>query len=134
MIYKYCRTLSRYYTSNLQNHYKRITKYESFQKKIELQMIIKLINDSARFDELISTLLIFDTYLRIHEFDSWSFIVNQRVIAIRKIMNEIQKIQIERQINDALNTRNEFIMNLVHDLSLNPDVLMWRKKNSRHDH
>ena len=97
-------------------------------------MIIKLINDSARFDELISTLLIFDTYLRIHEFDSWSFIVNQRVIAIRKIMNEIQKIQIERQINDALNTRNEFIMNLVHDLSLNPDVLMWRKKNSRHDH
>ena len=87
-------------------------------------MIIKSINDFARLDELISTLLIFDAYSRIHEFDLSFSIVNQRVTIIRKIMNEIQKIRIERQINDALNIRNEFIVNLLHDLSLNSDVLI----------
>ena len=103
-------------------------------KKIELQMIIKSINDFAGPDGLVSTLLIFGAYSRIHEFDPPSLIVSQRVTAIRKAMDEIQKIQIERQVNDALNTRNGFIMNPVHDLPLNSNVLIWREGNSEHDH
>ena len=93
-------------------------------KEIELQIIIKSINDSAEPDELISTLLIFDVYSRMHDFDSSSSIVSQRATTIRKAMNEIQKIRVERQINDALNTRNESIVSSLHDLSLNSNVLI----------
>ncbi len=38
----------------------------SIDKEIILQMIVKTINDTADSDELVSTLLIFDAYSRMH--------------------------------------------------------------------
>jgi hypothetical protein len=94
--------------------------------EITLQMTLKVINDSIEFDDLILTLLIFDVYFRMIEMNVSSFTITQRTIAMKKIIKEVKKFNAIRQINDALNTRNDFIF-LIHDLSLNSQVLIFRE-------
>jgi hypothetical protein len=94
--------------------------------EIALQMTFKVINDSTKLDELIFILLIFEVYSRMIEMNVSSSIIIQRTIAMKKIMKEVKKFNAIRQMNDALNTRNDFIL-LIHDLSLNSLVLIFRE-------
>jgi hypothetical protein len=48
---------------------------------------------------------------------------------MRKTMNEVRKLIVTRQLNDALNIRNNSFSILIANLSLNSDVLVYRKKN-----
>jgi hypothetical protein len=68
-----------------------------------LQRIFKTLNDSINFDDLIFTLFVFDAYLRTIEMNVSLSTIIQRFIAMRKAMNEIQKLIVIRQLNDALN-------------------------------
>ncbi len=97
--------------------------------ELVLQMTFKIINDSIELDELIFTLLIFEAYLRMTEMNILSLTITQRVIAMRKAIKEVQKFIATRQMNDALNTRNELIIILINELSLNSSVLMFRESN-----
>jgi hypothetical protein len=45
---------------------------------------------------------------------------------MKKIMKEVKKFNAIRQMNDALNTRNDLIF-LIHDLSLNSLMLIFRE-------
>jgi hypothetical protein len=56
-----------------------------------------------------------------------SFTIIQRAIAMKKTMKEVQKFIAIRQMNDALNTRNDLIIILIHELSLNSLVLIFRE-------
>ncbi len=94
--------------------------------EIILQMTFKILNDSIEFDELIFILLIFDVYLRMIEMNVSSSTIIQRTIAMKKIMKEVKKFNAIRQMNDALNTRNDLIF-LIHDLSLNSLMLIFRE-------
>ena len=96
----------------------------STSKKIELQMIVKTVNDTADFDELMLTLLIFDVYSRMHVMNSSISSINQRAMTIEKIMTEVRKFRAERQVADALNIRNHSIVISIHDLLLNSNVLI----------
>jgi hypothetical protein len=93
-------------------------------KEIVLQMTVKTVNDIADSDELMSTLLIFDVYSKMHIMNSSISSINQRAMTIEKVMTEIRKFRAERQVADALNTRNESIVISIHDLSLNSNVLI----------
>jgi hypothetical protein len=93
-------------------------------KEIILQMIVKTINDTVDFDELMSTLLVFDAYSRMHVMNSSISSINQRAMIIEKVMTEVRKFRAERQVADVLNTRNESIVTSIHDLPLNSNVLM----------
>ncbi len=55
--------------------------------------------------------------------------ITQRALTIEKVMIEIRKFRAERQVADALNIRNGLIVISIHDLSLNSNVLIWRKDN-----
>jgi hypothetical protein len=48
---------------------------------------------------------------------------------MRKVMNEIRKSIAVRQMNDALNIRNDLFSILIHVLSLNFEVFVYREKN-----
>jgi hypothetical protein len=48
---------------------------------------------------------------------------------MRKTMNEIRKLIIIRQLNDAFNIRNNSFSIRIHNLSLNSDVLVYCEKN-----
>jgi hypothetical protein len=96
----------------------------SISKEIILQMIVKAINDTIDSDELMSTLLIFDAYSRMHVMNSSISSINQRAMTIEKVMTEVRKFRTERQVADALNIRNDLIIISIHDLFLNSNVLI----------
>jgi predicted component of viral defense system (DUF524 family) len=116
------------YHDSLRRMYAIITtEISSIDLEIALQMTFKVINDSIELDELIFTLLVFGAYSRMIEMNVSSSTITQRAIAMRKAMKEVQKFIAIRQMNDALNTRNEFIITLIHELSLNSSMLMFRE-------
>jgi hypothetical protein len=116
------------YHDSLRRMYAIITiEISNIDLEIALQMTFKVINDSIEFDELIFTLLVFDVYLRMIEMNVSSSTITQRAIAMKKVMKEVQKFIVIRQMNDALNTRNDLIIILIHELSLNSFVLMFRE-------
>ncbi len=94
-----------------------------------LQMSFKTLNDSIELDDLVSTLLMFEAYSRMIELDASSSKITQRIIVMKKTMNEIKRFMTIRRINDALNTRNESSTASLHDLSLNVSVLIFREDN-----
>jgi hypothetical protein len=106
------------------------TEISNIDLEIALQMTFKVINDSIGFDELILILLVFEAYSRMIEMNASSFTITQSVIAMRKAMKEVQKFIAIRQMNDALNTRNDFIIILIHELSLNSFVLIFRESKN----
>jgi hypothetical protein len=105
-----------------------IVEISNINLELTLQMTFKTINDSIDLNELVSTLLIFNVYSRMIESDVSSLIITQRAVVIRKVMNEIKKSLASCQVNDALNTRNESFTEVVHELSLNSRVLIFRKE------
>jgi hypothetical protein len=106
-----------------------IAKISNIDSNSTLQMTFKALNDFAEFNELILTLLVFETYSRMIEMNASSSTIIQRFVAMRKVMNEVRKSIVARQMNDALNTQNDSFSILIHALSLNFDVLVYREKN-----
>ncbi len=94
------------------------------------QMTFKVFNDSTDFNNLIFILLVFDTYFRIIKMNVSFSTITQQLIAIRKTIKEVRKTIAFRQIHDVLNIRNDSNMILIHDLSLNSFVLMYRERNA----
>ena len=108
-----------------------ITKILDTQSNLTLQMTFKAINDSVDSNKLVLILLVFETYSRMIELDVFSTIT-QRIVAMRKIMKEVRKNIVTRQINDAINTRNDSSIESIHDLSLNSDVFVMNHPYSSH--
>jgi hypothetical protein len=106
-----------------------VAKMSEIDSNSTLQMIFKTLNDSINLDDLIFTLLVFDAYFRMIEMNASSSIIIQRFIAMRKTMKEIRKSIVIRQLNDALNIRNDSSSILIYNLSLNSDILVYREKN-----
>ena len=100
-------------------------------KKIRLQMTVKTVNDIADANGLVFTFLMFDAYSRMHHLDFSAPNIIQRAVAISKAMGEMRKMMTKKQIRDVLNTKNGSIINHLHDLSLNSEVLVWRKNNAK---
>ena len=65
-------------------------------KEINLQMIVKAINNTARPDGLVSTLLVFGAYPYISKLDPPVPTITQQAIAIQKTIEEVLKLQAER--------------------------------------
>ena len=90
-------------------------------------MIFKIINDSIDFNELIFTLFMFDAYSRMIEINASFFIIIQRVVTIKKTMNEIKKHIASRQIKNAFNIQNELSTISIRNFSLNSKILIFRE-------
>jgi hypothetical protein len=106
-----------------------IAKISNIDSNSTLQMTFKTLNDSVDSNDLILILLIFDVYLCIIEMNVSSSTIIQRFIAMRKAMKKIRKSIVIRQLNDALNIRNDSSSTLIRNLSINSDVLVYRERN-----
>ena len=122
--------IERYHDSFRRVYLIIVAKISGIDPNLKLQMTFKIINDSIDFHDLMFTLLIFDAYFRMIELDVFSFNITQRVIAMKKAMDEIRKFNVARQINDVLNTRNESSTIHLHDLYFNASVLVYREHSS----
>ena len=106
-----------------------ISKIFGIDSNQDLQITFKTINDSIESHGLMSTLLIFDAYSRMSESDAFVSNITQRSIVMKKAMNEIRKLNVNRQINDVINTKNEFLTIHFHDLFFNAPILIYREKS-----
>ena len=93
-------------------------------------MVFKALNNFAGFNGLIFTLLVFRAYLQLINTNVLLLMVSQRANALKKVIEEIKKIQAECQIMDTLSTRNGPNMTVIHDLPLNSPILVWRESNT----
>ena len=93
-----------------------------------LQMAVKAVNDTAGPDGLVPTLLVFGAYPRMTIDSPPSPSTLKRGEAIQKAMKELRRIAAERQIKDALNTRNGPITADVLSQPLQSEVMVWREK------
>ena len=59
-------------------------------------MIIKVINDTIEYNDLVFTLLVFETYPRIINDDVSNLSITERAKAIKIIMNEVIKLHARR--------------------------------------
>ncbi len=121
--------IKRYHDSFRKMYAIIIAKISNIDSNSTLQMTFKALNDFAEFNELIFTLLVFEAYLRMIEMNVFSSTIIQRFVAMRKVINEVRKSIAARQVNDALNIRNDSFSILIHALSLNSDVLVYRERN-----
>lgn len=95
--------------------------------EMALQMAVKAINDTAGPDGLVPTLLLFGAYPRMTEYDPPAPTIAQRAAAVKKAMSEVRKLRAQRQVAEAINTRNGPSSTIIHRLPLNSDVLVWRE-------
>ena len=94
-------------------------------KEAALQIAVKAINDTAGPNGLVPTLLVFGAYPRMHNMDPPAPTITQRAAAVAKAMDEVRKFHAEKQVADALNTRNGPIVNPLHYLPLSSEVKVW---------
>ena len=59
-------------------------------------MAIKVVNDTAEYNNLVSTLLVFETYPRIINDDISSLFIIEKTKIIKIAMNEIIKLHIKK--------------------------------------
>lgn len=93
------------------------------QKAMVLQMVTKATNDTAGYDGIVPTLLVFGAFPRISNIDPPAPSIAKRAAAIRKAMLEVSKLRAKRQVTDALRTRNGPVTS---DIPIGSDVLVWR--------
>jgi hypothetical protein len=94
-----------------------------------LQMAVKAVNDTAGPDGLVPTLLVFGAYPRMTTESPPSPSMIKRSEAIQKATKALRKISAERQVADALNTRNGPATEDVLALPLQSEVLVWRESD-----
>ncbi|KAF1939129.1 hypothetical protein EJ02DRAFT_457279, partial [Clathrospora elynae] len=94
-----------------------------------LQMAVKAVNDKAGPDGLVPTLLVFGAYPRMTTESPPSPSMVKRSEAIQKATKALRKLTAERQVADALNTRNGPDTADVLALPLQSEVLVWRESD-----
>ena len=99
-------------------------KDQNFIKKIRLQIIIKIINDTIEYNNLVSTLLIFETYFRIINDNASSLFIIEKIKIIKIAINEVVKLYIKRQTNDALHQRNDSQIIKIYNISIDSPILI----------
>ena len=92
-------------------------------------MAVKAVNDTAGPNGLVPTLLVFGAYPRINVDSQPSPTMIKRAEAIQKAMKELRRLRAERQVSDALNTRNGPEVTDIINLPLQSEVRVWREKN-----
>jgi hypothetical protein len=81
-------------------------------------MAVKAVNDLARPDRIVLTLLVFGLYLRITEIDLLSPIIVRRAKAIQAVTKEVRRLYAKRQVSDAFAMRNSLNIIATVDLLL----------------
>ena len=96
-----------------------------------LQMAVKAVNDTAGPDGLVPTLLVFGAYPRMTTESPPTPSTLKRAETIQKAMKAVRKAHAQRQVNDALNTRNGPSVTEVLALPLQSEVRVWREKQGK---
>jgi hypothetical protein len=79
-------------------------KIEGINKVTALQMAVKAINNTAGYNSIVPTLLVFGAFPRITHIDPPALSIAQQATTIKKAIAKVTKLQIQRQVTDPLRT------------------------------
>ncbi|CAL3971710.1 unnamed protein product [Diplocarpon coronariae] len=102
-----------------------IVKHSRLSDNKRLQIAIKAVNNIARLNRMIPTLLVFKAYLRLIELDLLNPSVEQRAAIIKKAIKEVRKIYTIYKVNNTLGIRNGLRTTYIYDLRLKDLVLVY---------
>ncbi|RDI84343.1 hypothetical protein Vi05172_g5622 [Venturia inaequalis] len=97
-------------------------------KETILQMAVKAVNDTARPDGIVPTLLVFGAYPRINQDSPPSQEITERAEAVRTAMKELRKIFARRDVSRVINSRVGPILSHILSLPIGSKVMVWREK------
>lgn len=120
------------YHAPLRRAYEIITaelRTDTCTKEVRLQMAVKAVNDTAGYDGLVPTLLVFGAYPRISSGDAPALSNTRRAHAIKLAMAELANLRAKRQVTDALRLRNGPRTDKIHDTPIGSMVLVYREKH-----
>jgi hypothetical protein len=92
-------------------------------------MTVKAVNDSARPDDIMPTLLVFRAYPCITRASPPSPFIIEQAKAIHKAIKKVRRLYAERQVNNALAIRNRLNTEPVLTLPLQLNVRVWQEKD-----
>ena len=87
-------------------------------------MIIKIVNNTAEYNNLVSTLLVFETYPRIINDDVSNLFIIERAKVIKITINEVAKLYITKQTNNVLYQLNDSQIMKMHNTSIDSSMLI----------
>ena len=87
-------------------------------------MTIKIVNDIVEYNNLVFTLLVFETYFHIINNDILNLFIIERNKVIKITMNEVVKLYVKRQTNDVLYQRNDPQIMKIHKTSIDSLILI----------
>lgn len=99
-------------------------------KETALQIVVKVVNNTAWPDRLVQILQAFGVSLHMYSMDPPAPSIIQRAAVIDKAINKAWKIWAENPVANILNTRSRPFVDFAHDLLLNFDRLVWQKDNA----
>ena len=98
------------------------------QRSANLQASVKAVNDSAGPNGLVPILLIFGAMPRLGlSHDAATETITRRAAAVRRAMNELNRLKSYRQVQDALHTTNGPKTDDIKDFPLGGQVLVYRE-------
>ena len=92
-------------------------------------MAIKAINNLAKLNRIIPTLLVFGAYPQITKIDTLLPSIIKRAKAIYIATKEVCRLQAKRQVKDTFAIRNGLNTTSTLNLPILLEVRVWRKKN-----
>jgi hypothetical protein len=93
-------------------------------RAIMLQITVKAINNTAGYNSIVPTLLVFRAFPRITHINPPTPSIAQQATAIKKAMAKVTKLRMQKQVTDALQTRNGPLTDNIHTISLGSDILV----------
>jgi len=87
-------------------------------------MVVKAVNDTAGYNGLVPTVLVFGIYSRISQDEAPLLSILQRAKAIKRAITEVSNLYTLRQVNDTLYQRNRPQTLKIYNTSIGSQVLI----------
>jgi hypothetical protein len=93
-------------------------------RAIMLQMAVKAINNTAGYNNIVLTLLVFGAFSQMTHINPPALLITQQATVIKKAIAEVTELRMQRQVTDVLRTRNRPLTDDIHTISLGLDILV----------
>lgn len=120
--------LGKWYYSRIRRVYTFIHKeISNINSKLGLQMLLRVLKNSVRSNNLMLKFYVFSTYLTITKINLHLLIITQQTMDIRKIIEDIWHINVQWQVHNKLNTRNRPSPSKIFALFVNSLVFIYKE-------
>ena len=87
-------------------------------------MIVKVVNNTIGYNDLVFILLVFGIFFRIINDNIFILFITEKAKIINIIIIEILKLHVTRQINNVLYQRNDFYIMRIYNILIDSSIFV----------